>query len=1187
MTLKPWQLRTPHAFFWFEGEHKAILDEFLEKIPGLKQERNGSWRVPENALALVEDLRKAAQCRVVKAVWGIPKKKAWKWEEVEAELLKKGEARPEFLGGWLKSYQKAGIALAWSLHGVHLWFATGCLSGDAVLKINRAGKTFDIQLKDLLTKFHGKGWPACPQGWRQDIPTRAQSNIDGFVRLNDIIEVYESGVKEVFQVDAAGFSLKATEDHRFATPDGYRRLSDLKVGDLVLVRGGQKHVWEAVVPAAITRIESKGMEQTYDISMKDPHNNFIANGFVVHNSGKTPAGIFSSLEEAGPVVVITKASVRLQYAREIERFTTCKAHVVRPEGQMSPRVTVKGISWFTFCALKKQEGVKGIRAAWEAFKAEHGVDRRMDLKGYLDWCKEVKQRPFVVIAWENIRDRWKELEKIGIGTLILDEAHTSRNSKRWEPVPLRELPEDPTEAERLSREEEREAKSKGGFIKETENGRVMFLPVESMASAAANLARCSKKVIATTATPVANRVRDLWSQLDLVEPNAWGNATKWQDRHCNRKPGVYGGFDTTGQSNIKELEKRMAAVSILVSKAEMQRDLPGVRRVPFYIDQEDLDKPSKGFKEELEQVRGRGPSAVLEVRLAEAASQKRRAVIEEIESYINGGQKVAVFTARRRDCDLMGDTLRKNPIVKMRGAKVWSAHGDYSTETRQAFVDEFMQETGPAVFVGTGHAFGTGVNLDSADAVFFVMLPYTPEQIIQWEGRFCIEAGQWVPTTEGAKKIEDIVVGDFVFTHAGRARKVLATFRRRPVDSDQLYEIHYDGQKLPLRLTGDHAVWAESKEGLAWTKVKDLAPGDYLTVPRIRTSSRTPKLRFPDRLRSGVLYNKRTGEKHHGQNARYKPMPEEVTVSTEVAWLFGHFVGDGWTRVEADGGKVFGIAGDSRKKHHLDRVVKVLEGWGLNPQFIPATKGKGLNVVARSSDLALWFRELCGADSHTKRVPQFIFDAPTKTIESFLDGYFDADGSEREGRQEWATVSDALAHQLPLLLAAVGRFTSLSPRIQTYPYYLARPGTPAYAKKGTTLSYWGLCASTKTPKRKERKRRKDGDFLYRLIKKVEPVNTSASLHDLTVEEDESFVVGQVAVHNCRASSTKPVIYYYCIAEGTVDEHIASILIDKLPMVQKLMQDNEVGETRDALSGIDRSMSDDDFAQSVLDSIDRS
>lgn len=49
-------------------------------------------------------------------------------------------------------------------------------------------------------------------------------------------------------------------------------------------RGNLRYV---AVPTEILNISSVGVRETYDISMKAPNHNFVANGFVVHNSGKT------------------------------------------------------------------------------------------------------------------------------------------------------------------------------------------------------------------------------------------------------------------------------------------------------------------------------------------------------------------------------------------------------------------------------------------------------------------------------------------------------------------------------------------------------------------------------------------------------------------------------------------------------------------------------------------------------------------------------------------------------------------------------------------------------------------------------------------------------------------------------------------------------------------------------------
>ncbi len=46
-----------------------------------------------------------------------------------------------------------------------------------------------------------------------------------------------------------------------------------------------------------------------------------------------------------------------------------------------------------------------------------------------------------------------------------------------------------------------------------------------------------------------------------------------------------------------------------------------------------------------------------------------------------------------------------------------------------------MGSKGPAVLIGTGDAWGESINLQDTDVLYMVMLPWTPKQIRQWEGR--------------------------------------------------------------------------------------------------------------------------------------------------------------------------------------------------------------------------------------------------------------------------------------------------------------------------------------------------------------------------------------------------------------------------------------------------------------------
>lgn len=276
----------------------------------------------------------------------------------------------------------------------------GCIYGDAMMGVNRAGKGFQIPLRNLVTRYNGTDQR---YAWDSSIETYVQREQDGVMRLAKVTGAWESGIKQTYTVlTDSGRTIRATDEHPFLTDDGWKRLDELQEGTMVHVLGGQgangrvvkpryaythvpKHPFakangvvamhRLVVEAAenslsfddyvallkagetsdftvldpaviavhhldgdsynnelsnlapmlhtdhfrthafehgtmnnvLYRIESEmvvsvepyGEEMTYDIEVEDEPHNFIADGFVVHNTGKTLAGFLIAQEAVG------------------------------------------------------------------------------------------------------------------------------------------------------------------------------------------------------------------------------------------------------------------------------------------------------------------------------------------------------------------------------------------------------------------------------------------------------------------------------------------------------------------------------------------------------------------------------------------------------------------------------------------------------------------------------------------------------------------------------------------------------------------------------------------------------------------------------------------------------------------------------------------------------------------------
>lgn len=200
----------------------------------------------------------------------------------------------------------------------------GCIAGDAEIIVNRAGNGKRVRLDDLVSLFNGDEVPIRRNGkptkgkrkWDTDIDTYVQCEIDGHMRTAKLKKAWYSGEKITYTVTTdTGRKVRATDIHPFLTTEGWKKLGELKPGDVVHVHHkdenhlnnslenleilspeehlklhGEQYVTnvlEKVAYETVVSIEEYGQEPTYDLELDTEPHNFTANGFVVHNTGKS------------------------------------------------------------------------------------------------------------------------------------------------------------------------------------------------------------------------------------------------------------------------------------------------------------------------------------------------------------------------------------------------------------------------------------------------------------------------------------------------------------------------------------------------------------------------------------------------------------------------------------------------------------------------------------------------------------------------------------------------------------------------------------------------------------------------------------------------------------------------------------------------------------------------------------
>jgi hypothetical protein len=395
-------------------------------------------------------------------------------------------------------------------------------------------------------------------------------------------------------------------------------------------------------------------------------------------AGKTLQSIVWGLLKPGRILFITRAAARRTICGEIRRFTTCEPFLL--------------------------EGTKPEPIPPDA--------------------------RFVVVGWESLMFHAEAIVKAGITSVIYDESHVAANHKRREAIIERN--EETGEAVR----DEKTGQTKIGFRK-----------LKNRFSAAEDVSRAAIRRTDLTATPIRDRVKNLWGQVDIIIPRGMGSFYTWAKRYADAHENPWGGIDVNGRAPpalMEELVSRLSFFTYYVPHHVTHRDLPPKRRQVTYIPAEELSTGRDVLAEIREHGYAQGGEAF--AKLAHAAAMKRPRVVEEA---LNGafrapdgqsGGKVCVFTGLRADAEKIAAAIEKAANAKLKKdekpLKVWMAHGGHAPKLRDEIREAYMAHPGPCVLVGTGDSWGESLNLHDTDLAIIAMLPWTPGQIRQWEGRW-------------------------------------------------------------------------------------------------------------------------------------------------------------------------------------------------------------------------------------------------------------------------------------------------------------------------------------------------------------------------------------------------------------------------------------------------------------------
>ncbi|MGB7737911.1 MAG: LAGLIDADG family homing endonuclease, partial [Steroidobacteraceae bacterium] len=154
-------------------------------------------------------------------------------------------------------------------------------------------------------------------------------------------------------------------------------------------------------------------------------------------------------------------------------------------------------------------------------------------------------------------------------------------------------------------------------------------------------------------------------------------------------------------------------------------------------------------------------------------------------------------------------------------------------------------------------------------------------------------------------------------------------------------------------------------------------------------------------------------------------IPQRLSVDADLMTLLGFYVAEGSC---SDRNGIRLSIGNGNVAFAPEIAERMTRVFGIAPTLYEvvdrAAELKLVNRVAAAAWQSLFgFRD---AESHTKRIPDLVFNVPADLRLAFLRGYFRGDGTAAAGRLGFATSSYDLASGLMYLLSSIGIVSSLS-----------------------------------------------------------------------------------------------------------------------------------------------------------------
>jgi len=270
-------------------------------------------------------------------------------------------------------------------------------------------------------------------------------------------------------------------------------------------------------------------------------------------------------------------------------------------------------------------------------------------------------------------------------------------------------------------------------------------------------AACIKQIpkkhgLVLTGTPIENRLVDIFSIVEFLDPLLLSPLWEFSYQHCCFDAGQKNKI--TGYYNLQGLKKRLQPILLRREKSEVLRQLPQVSQLDIPIEMHPRQADfHAGYAQNVAHILRKRFMTPFDLRKLQMLLAKMRMVcdstflvdqdqevhyspkLDELRHILldklslkNSQRKIVIFSEWVRMNHMIGRLLRENDLGFV------ELNGKVPVAKRSALIREFEENTACQVFLST-EAGGAGLNLQVADTVINFELPWNPAKKSQRIGR--------------------------------------------------------------------------------------------------------------------------------------------------------------------------------------------------------------------------------------------------------------------------------------------------------------------------------------------------------------------------------------------------------------------------------------------------------------------